>query len=424
LLAAAIAVALAARLAYGPGTLGYDALWSLRWGDELLHGHQPAFEAALAPTPHPLANVVSAALSVFGTDVATTVLLALSWLSLGALAVALARLGAHLFGPVAGVVAAIAIVTRELLVIETGQALVDLPFLALCVAALDREVRHPREGIAVPVLLVLAGLLRPEAWALAAAYALYRPRAAWALLAPLAWMAFDLLATGDALHSLHGTQQLAAEFDRPTGADAARAPAALRDVVQTPLLWVALAGAAIALFRSERQAALPGAIIVLGLAGYLLLGAFDLPTLGRYLLLPAAMLCLFAGRACERGDPPLILIAAVGVLLVGVPGDVRRIGDARDFVAGRQAIQDDLRAAARATEHCAEATAFDRRSFAVVTAQRLGTRKTGGKVSFAPRDAVAIADYALGDGPSPTTGRVVYRGRFWVAAVSGACASA
>jgi hypothetical protein len=59
-----------------------------------------------------------------------------------------------------------------------------------------------------------------------------------------------------------------------------------------------------------------------------------------------------------------------------------------------------------------------------VTAQRLGTPKTGGKVSFAPRDAVAIADYALGDGPSPTTGRVVYRGRFWVAAVSGACASA
>ena len=76
----------------------------------------------------------------------------------------------------------------------------------------------------MPVLLGVAGLLRPEAWLLALAWAAWalpvrRDRAAVvaaALAAPLLWIAFDLAATGDPLHSLHGTQALAA---------AARAPA-------------------------------------------------------------------------------------------------------------------------------------------------------------------------------------------------------
>ena len=51
-----------------------------------------------------------------------------------------------------------------------------------------------------------------------------------ALAAPLLWMAFDLVATGDPLHSLHGTQALAEQLERPRELDTAlrSAPAYLR----------------------------------------------------------------------------------------------------------------------------------------------------------------------------------------------------
>ena len=77
----------------------------------------------------------------------------------------------------------------------------------------------------VLLLLALAGLMRPEAWALAGLYTLYlwrgasdRERAdlrradrarAGAVGARATW-----LVTGDALHSLHGTADLAETVDR------------------------------------------------------------------------------------------------------------------------------------------------------------------------------------------------------------------
>ena len=44
----------------------YDSYYALLWGDELLHGHLPSFEAYRAPTEHPLAVAFGAALSVLG----------------------------------------------------------------------------------------------------------------------------------------------------------------------------------------------------------------------------------------------------------------------------------------------------------------------------------------------------------------------
>ena len=121
------------------------------------------------------------------------------------------------------------LLTRPLVVLDAGQAIVDVPFLALVLAAMLAEARHPRTGYAVPVLLGLAGLLRPEAWLLGVAWAAWalpvrRDRlrvAAATLAAPLLWLAFDLVATGDPLHSLHGTQALAAQLERPRDLDTA-----------------------------------------------------------------------------------------------------------------------------------------------------------------------------------------------------------
>jgi hypothetical protein len=56
------------------------------------------------------------------------------------------------------------------------------------------------------VLLALAGLLRPEAWLLAAVYGVLTRRPALALLAPVLWLGFDLLLTGAPLFSLAGTR--------------------------------------------------------------------------------------------------------------------------------------------------------------------------------------------------------------------------
>ncbi len=58
---AALAVALWG--VYGTGYVGYDAMYSLLWGDEIAHGRAPNFEAPVAPTPHPLANLLGAMLS-------------------------------------------------------------------------------------------------------------------------------------------------------------------------------------------------------------------------------------------------------------------------------------------------------------------------------------------------------------------------
>ena len=158
------------------------------------------------------------------------------------------------------------------------------------------------------------------------------------------WALFDLWATGDPLHSLHGTQDLADELNRPqsTGSAFELAPATIRDIVQEPLVWVALAGAVIGIVKRPQPSVLPGAVIILGLAGYLVLGIADLPLLGRYLLLPVCMLLLFAGVAVF-GGPRLVGLVAAVVIAVGVPDDLRRVDAARDFGADVHSFREEIR---------------------------------------------------------------------------------
>jgi hypothetical protein len=209
---------------YGTGYVAYDGMYSLVWGADLAHGQQPDLEVPVAPTPHPLANLMGALLSPFG-DGAPAILLGAVMLSFGLVGWAAVGLGRALFSWPVGLGFAFVLLTRELLVNEALQASIDIPFLALVLWAAALEARKPRRGAAVLVLLGLAGLLRPEAWFLAAVYWFYlwpqatsKRRTALALLAasaPLLWASFDLVVTGDPLFSLHGTQDLAAELDRP-----------------------------------------------------------------------------------------------------------------------------------------------------------------------------------------------------------------
>lgn len=348
----AVGLGLAARLVYGRGTLGYDAAWALLWGEQLARGELPDLDAAGAPTPHPLANVVSAVLS----DPA--LVLAASWLAFGALGVAAYALGAALYSRWVGGLFAALLLTRPLLVLEAGQGVIDIPFLALVVAAMAVEARHPRRGWAVPVLLGLAGLLRPEAWLLGIAWGLWAAHvrtdrlalAVAALAPPVLWALFDLAATGDPLHSLHGTQALAVQLGRPRELDTAlrSTPGYLRYAITEPVVWLGLAGCAAAVMRLYTRSLLPLAVAGLGLLAFLALGISGLPLLSRYLLLPATLLalwCAVAALGFTVVRSRLFVVGgvlALGVLLATAPSLVDRLRGMVSFVDARARVERDL----------------------------------------------------------------------------------
>lgn len=366
---ASLALAVAATLVYGRGYLGFDAGWAMLWGDQLAAGQLPDFHATGAPTPHPLANVAAALLSPLG-DAAGPVFVALGALSFGLLTVASYLLGSRLFGRLAGVLFAAIVFTRAELVALQGEAPIDVPFLAFVVLGAALEAERPRRGGAVLALLGLAGLLRPEAWLFAAAYALYvvparpdlRSRVgvlAAAAVAPCAWAAFDLVVTGDPLYSLHGTQQLALELERPRGPASALAamPTALIEHLGTPLAIAGIAGCGAALLLLYRRALLPLALVGLGLCCFVAVGLAGLPVLNRYFVVPVVMLALFAAvalagwRRLERVDPrraPWMACAGVIACMVGAgaPSDVERDRLAVELLAQQRVGQRDLHALA------------------------------------------------------------------------------
>jgi hypothetical protein len=412
---AIVATAIAARLVYGRGTLGYDAAWALVWGNELFDG--PVLDAPGAPTPHPLAILVSAVIAPLG-EAGIEVVLALSWLAFGAVGWFAFRLGAELYSPWVGGLFAALLLTRPLLVLEAGQAVIDIPFLAFVLAAMTAEARNPRTGYAVPVLLGLAGLLRPEAWLLAVAWAAWarRPSAAIALAAPLLWIAFDLAATGDPLHSLHGTQALAAELERPRELETAlrTTPNYLRAALTEPVIWLGLAGCALAITRLQERTILPAAVAGLGLLAFLVLGATGLPLLSRYLLLPAAMLALWCAVAAlgftVAGGTVWRIAAAVSlaVLALGLPAlrdELRRVDG---IVDGRAEVEQGftgvLTAAAVQAElgRCGGLSVPDDRPYPLarlLVAAPITVRGAGAPSNYATAEARAV--YRIGPAPAP-----------------------
>src|SRR3954468_22962914 len=146
---------------FGHAFLNYDTFYALVWGSDLAHGRTPDYTVAVAPTPHPLAQLVGILLTPFGSG-AEDVMLAIGLLALGMLAVGLFRLGQELFGWLAGLVAAAIILTRVPILNFGIRGYVDLPTCAFVVWAVVLEVRNPKRGIAPLVLFTLAGLLRPE----------------------------------------------------------------------------------------------------------------------------------------------------------------------------------------------------------------------------------------------------------------------
>jgi hypothetical protein len=370
--------------------LNYDTLYALIWGRDLVHGRLPDYELTLAPTPHPLAMAVGALASLFGTDGGYSVMLALAMLSFGVLLWSVFRLGEVVFSWPVGLLAALVVATRVPFVSQAVRAYVDIPFLAMIVSAAVLEARRPQRGWAVLVLLALAGLLRPEAWLLAGVYWLYlaptldqgRRLAALALVAaaPVLWGISDLIVTGDAFHSLSGTRATAETLNRPRGLGdlPATMPRRLGEILRLPVLVGGSVGFVLALYVARARARVPAALALLGGLAFVALGIAGLPLIGRYLLLPAAMLAIFFAFAAlgwrERGPGALRRRWMVGglALLVAfaafVPGNVSGLEKMRDGVQLRGKIEDDLRALTRSRY---ERSLFDRCSPIYVPNHRL-----------------------------------------------------
>src|SRR4051794_7740241 len=298
-------VAVLLKLVYAPWYLNYDARYALLWARDAWRGHKPEYLADFAPTPHPLETAASSLALPFG-DHADTVVVWAILLTFGAVVYLIYALGAQLFSRPVGIVAALVVLTRPALQRDAILAYQDVVFAALVIGAVLHEARRPKQGWTVPVLLAMAGLLRPEAWLLSALYLTYNwrdgrraPLAAIAAVAPLIWGAGDWIVTGDPLHSLHGTAQLAVAADRRR--HVWQVPywtvQYFGYIVREPLVAAIPIGLAFAYAHRLKAAVLPLAAAAAMTAIFVIGPVFGLPLIGRYLRTPAELLELFYGLA-------------------------------------------------------------------------------------------------------------------------------
>jgi 4-amino-4-deoxy-L-arabinose transferase-like glycosyltransferase len=291
----------------------YDSYYHLVWGRQLFDGLEPTFTAYAAPTQHPLYVLLGAVLGFVFGESADRALVLVCLVSHALLVFGTYRLGAAIFGRWSGALAALFVAASASFLLYAARGYVDAPFLALVVWAgvLAASDRSPW------VLLVLAGLLRPEAWVLTglAWLATTRPSAPprskrlalpplagtiAVVAAPAVWALTDWIVTGDPLHSLHATSDLADDLGRVRGLQ--HIPGSFVSfvgaTVRPPVAVLAPVGGVLAwrLLGWERMR-VPLALFAAGVITFVGTGALGLSILPRYLTVPAVALCLFAGFA-------------------------------------------------------------------------------------------------------------------------------
>lgn len=356
----------------GVGFVNYDTLYGLVWGQQLTHGQTPQYGLPIAPTPHPLVELLGVIVTPLGASAATAIAVALAFLALAGCGWVLYRLGSLWLGPAAGAVAALVLLTRVPVLSYGVRAYVDVPYVLFVLGALLFEARKRRAGAPVLALLALAGLLRPEAWAFSALYWLYlafgpvgperrasRRRLAWLALlaaaAPILWVASDLLVTGDPAWSLTNTKHTAHELGRVTGAGNVPqyVPRRIGEVLHPVALVAAALGGLFSLawlWPRIRLGAIAGVVAVFVFA---LMAAFGLPIDTRYAFLASAILCVFCGAGAfgwtalpqddRRRKPWMALGALLAVaLLVSLPSQIRSAHHELSNLERQQAIQSDL----------------------------------------------------------------------------------
>jgi len=389
--AAIVLGALALRVIAGVGFVNYDTLYALAWGGQLSRGSTPAYDVAIAPTPHPLAELLGLVLAPLGPHAVEQVTVALAFLALSACAWVVYRLGAEWFSRAAGALAALIFITRVPVLSYGVRAYIDVPYLLLVLGALLVESRHRRlrgapAGAPVLALLALAGLLRPEAWVFSGLYWLCltglvprfvrgrldrpswreRPRRELVTLtllagaAPLVWICSDLAITGNPLWSLTNTRHTAETLDRVTGIANVPEyiPRRIGEILRPPVLAGAALGGVLSLLWLRRRALLGASVGVLAVIVFAALATVGLPINSRYAFLASAILCVFAGAGAfgwiclERGDPRRRWWMAAGALVVVAllayaPAQYRSGHRQLDELARQHSIEGELLALVR-----------------------------------------------------------------------------
>ena len=342
--------ALALRLILPFGFPNYDTLYSLVWGQQLARGQSPAYGVALAPTPHPLAELAGLALAPLGAAATLGVTLAIAYIALAAIPYLVFRLGAEWFNRPAGLAAAAILISRYEILSYGVRAYVDIPYTALVLCALLVETRRRKAGWPVIALLDLAGLLRPEAWMFAGVYWLYLARtaswrrraglAALVAVAPLLWLASDLAVTGNLLWSLTHTRHTAAQLERPTGIAKFPYTAARRlgEVLGPDGLIAAAIGGALSLWLLRERLLLGLCTGIVAAVAFAIVASSGLPIDDRYTFVLAALLCVCAGaglfgwRSLAPGHPRRRLwqagsIGCVAAIAAFVPWNATRLNE-------------------------------------------------------------------------------------------------
>lgn len=351
---------------------GEDARYNLAWGQDLFHLEQPDFDGP-APAKHPLYLAIGVLLAPLGGSATLFVFEAFAVATFVLLGYGAYRFAAAIAGPVAGWVAVVVVLTRPEAIEQLVNTNKDILFVALALLAGALAIEHrTRRPVPVLALLALAGLIRPEAWALAGAYWLWLairsreearrgPIVALLLAAPVIWVGTDLLLTGDALHTLHHAQDKPDEIraagfaDRSGGGGGStsrldRLGNGLENGLPGTIGWGALlAGLAIIggqLYSGIRAGrgreaagvlAVPVALIAAAVGTAVVIVAVGLSLPGRFLLLAAlTLVCVGAASARGLGRSRLAEVAfallAIGTLvtLPAAVDDWHRDADQRE----------------------------------------------------------------------------------------------
>lgn len=371
-------------LVFPRGFPNYDTIYYLLWGREIFDGMSPDYGAPLAPTPHPLYDLLGAILAPLG-DGAITVAIVLAYISLGLLAWLVYKLGSSWFDRPIGGVAAFLVMTSAPVLSNGLRAYIDIPYMVLCLAALLIETRKPRAGWPILVLLALAGLLRPEAWLFAGFYFLYlalettppKPGkklpglklrgkgidrelillACLTAAGPVIWVLFDLITTGNALYSFTGTRETVETLERDTGPldVIIYGPRRLGEVLQWPGMVGAFAGVVLCLITMRKRVTLGIAAAVLALIAFALMGAAGLAIIPRYTMLAAAILAIFAAASVlgwrllpddSKWRRPWQVVAVLVVLLyiVWLPNQYDLVSKVDRDLSNQSLVERDLEA--------------------------------------------------------------------------------
>ena len=312
---------------------------------------------------------MGAPLSLLGEDGGYTAMLALAMLAFGALVWGVFLLGRESFGWPVGALAAFVVATRDPFLSQAVRAYVDIPFLALVVAAAVLEVRRPAPRA--------AGARAARRWPGCCARrrgcsaaptgstccrdcrggARLRARRAWSSRRRCCGRSATSPITGDPFHSLTFTRDTAETLGRPQGIE--NVPEIMPRRLGEILRWVPLVGGTAGFFLALRfareRALVPAALAVLGglafvaigIAGLSLLGPLPVPAgrdAGRLLRLRGARLARAPARRRLRslwiGGAAVLLIAFVGST---ISHQTDRLDRLRDGIQLRGEIQDDLR---------------------------------------------------------------------------------